>query len=52
MDEKYMKKNNNSLEASFCFICLADISLTYKCVLLPCGHLLRSKCIDLWLKKK
>ena len=51
MDEKYMKKSNNSLEAPFCCICLADIALKHKCVLLPCGHLLHSKCIDLWLKK-
>ena len=51
MDEKYMKKNNNSLEAPFCCICLNDIVLKQKCVLLPCGHLLHSKCIELWLKK-
>ena len=51
MNEKYMKNNNNSLEAPFCCICLADIVLKQKCVLLPCGHLLHSKCIDLWLKK-
>ena len=51
MDEKYMKKQSNSLEAPFCCICLADIILKQKCVLLPCGHLLHSKCIELWLKK-
>ena len=51
MDEKYMKKNSDSLEAPFCCICLADIVLKQKCVLLPCGHLLHSKCIELWLKK-
>ena len=51
MDEKYMKKNSDSLEAPFCCICLADIILKQKCVLLPCGHLLHSKCIELWLKK-
>ena len=46
-----MKKNNSSLEAPFCCICLADIVIKQKCVLLPCGHLLHSKCIELWLKK-
>ena len=51
MDEKYMKKNNNNVEAPFCCICIADITLKQKCVLLPCGHLLHSKCLDLWLKK-
>ena len=51
MNEKYMKNNNNSLEAPFCCICLADIILKQQCVLLPCGHLLHSKCIELWLKK-
>ena len=51
MDEKYMKKSNNNIEAPFCCICLADICLKQKCVLLPCGHLLHSKCLDLWLKK-
>lgn len=51
MDEKHMKKNDNSLEAPFCCICLGDIILKQKCVLLPCGHLLHSKCIELWLKK-
>ena len=51
MNEQYMKKNENSLEAPFCCICLADIALKQKCVLLPCGHLLHSKCIELWLKK-
>ena len=51
MNEKYMKKSENSLEAPFCCICLNDIALKQKCVLLPCGHLLHSKCIELWLKK-
>ena len=53
MNEKYMKKNieNGNLEAPFCCICLAEIKLKQKAVLLPCGHLLHWKCAELWLKK-
>ena len=53
MCEKYMKKNeeNGNLEAPFCCICLAEIQLKQKAVLLPCGHLLHWKCAALWLKK-
>ena len=51
MNENYMKKNDNKLEAPFCCICLNDIILKQKCILLPCGHLLHSKCLELWLKK-
>jgi len=53
MNEKYMKKNieNGNLESPFCCICLAEIILKQKAVLLPCGHLLHWKCAELWLKK-
>jgi len=53
MSEKYCKKTeNNQLEYPNCCICLADIILKQRTVLLPCGHLLHWKCGELWLKKQ
>lgn len=51
MNEKYMKKNGDILENPFCCICLANMILKQKCVLLPCGHLFHYKCVQLWLQK-
>ena len=51
MDEKYMKKNGDNFEAPLCSICLANINLKQKCILLPCGHLFHFKCAHIWLDK-
>ena len=51
MDEKYMKKNGDNFEAPLCSICLANINLKQKCILLPCGHLFHFKCAQIWLDK-
>jgi len=53
MSEKYCKKKENGeIEFPNCCICLADIILKQRSVLLPCGHLLHWKCGELWLKKQ
>ena len=53
MSEKYCKKKENGeIEFRNCCICLADIILKQRSVLLPCGHLLHWKCGELWLKKQ
>ena len=51
MSEKYMKKNGNIFEPPFCCICLANIDLKQKGILLPCGHLFHFKCAKIWLDK-
>ena len=51
MSEKYMKKNGDNFEAPFCCICLANINLKEKSILLPCGHLFHFKCAKIWLEK-
>lgn len=51
MTEKYCKLNNNSLEYPNCCICINDIVLKQKAVLIPCGHILHWKCAEMWLKK-
>ena len=38
--------------ATNCCICMGDIILNQKAVLLPCGHILHWKCGMIWLKKK
>ena len=51
MTEKYMKKNLNSFEAPFCSICLQNINIKQRCILLPCGHLYHFKCLKIRLGK-
>jgi hypothetical protein len=51
MSEKYCKKENNKVELPNCCICLEEISLGEKSILLPCGHMFHSNCIVTWLKK-
>ena len=51
MSEKYMKKNGDIFEPPFCCICLANIDLKQKGILLPCGHLFHFKCAKIWLEK-
>ena len=51
MSEKYMKKNGDNFESPFCCICLTNINLKQKGILLPCGHLFHSNCAKIWLNK-
>ena len=51
MTEKYMKKNADTFEPPFCCICLQNINLKQKCILLPCGHLFHFQCLKFWLNK-
>ena len=51
MNEKYMKKNLDTFEPPFCCICLQNINIKQKCILLPCGHLFHFQCVKLWLNK-
>ena len=50
MNEKYMKKKADTFEPPFCCICLQNINLKQKCILLPCRHLFHFQCLKLWLK--
>ena len=52
MNEKYCKKEKEEkYELPNCCICLDEISLGAKTILLPCGHMFHSDCIITWLKK-
>ena len=51
LTELYCKKNDNGYEYPNCCICMNDIILKQRAVLLPCGHILHWKCGELWLKK-
>ena len=51
MSEKYCKKENIKVELPNCCICLEEISLGEKSILLFCGHMFHSNCIVTWLKK-
>ena len=52
MNEKYCKKEKDGkVELPNCCICLDEIALGEKTVLLPCGHMFHSDCIITWLKK-
>lgn len=51
LTEVYCKKNENGYEYPNCCICINDIALKQKAVLLPCGHILHWKCGQIWLKK-
>ena len=50
MNEKYCKVENDKSEVPNCCICLDEISLGSKTVLLPCGHLFHDDCIVTWFK--
>lgn len=52
LTELYCKKNENGYEFPNCCICMGDIILKQKALLLPCGHILHWKCGEIWLKKK
>lgn len=52
MSEKYCKKEKDGkLELPNCCICIDNIELGVKTILLPCGHMFHSDCILTWLKK-
>ena len=52
LTEKYCKKEKDGkLELPSCCICLDEINIGAKTVLLPCGHMFHSDCIITWLKK-
>ena len=52
LTEKYCKKEKDGkLELPSCCICLDEIVIGAKTVLLPCGHMFHSDCIITWLKK-
>ena len=51
LNEMYCKKQDNGYEYPNCCICINNIILKQKAVLLPCGHLLHWKCGQMWLKK-
>ena len=51
MNEKYCKKEKDNIEMPNCSICLEEISMGAKTILLPCGHMFHSNCILTWLKK-
>ena len=51
LTELYCKKNDNGYEYPNCCICMYDIILKQRAVLLPCGHILHWKCGEIWLKK-
>ena len=51
MNEKFCKKNEKGdLEYPTCSVCLAETSQGEECLLLPCGHIFHSSCIEKWLK--
>jgi hypothetical protein len=51
LSEIYCKKTEKGYEYPNCCICINDIALKQRAVLLPCGHLLHWKCGEIWLKK-
>ena len=52
LTEKYCKKEKDGkLELPNCCICLDEINIGAKTILLPCGHMFHSDCIITWLKK-
>ena len=51
MNEKYCKKENGKVEVPNCCICLDNIEMGAKTILLPCGHMFHCDCILTWLKK-
>ena len=51
MSEKYCKKEGEKLELPNCCICIDEIAIGQKTILLPCGHMFHNDCIVTWLKK-
>ena len=52
MSEKYCKKEGEGkLELPNCCICIEEIAIGQKTILLPCGHMFHNDCIITWLKK-
>ena len=52
MSEKYCKKEGEGkLELPNCCICIEEIAIGQKTILLPCGHMFHNDCIVTWLKK-
>jgi hypothetical protein len=52
MNDKYCKINEKGeVEMPNCSICISDISKGEETLLLPCGHLYHSGCVESWLKK-
>ena len=52
LSEQYCKKNDKGeIELPNCCICILDIQMKEKTVLIPCGHLLHWKCGFMWLKR-
>ena len=51
VNKKDLKEKDGKLELPSCCICLDEIALGEKTVLLPCGHMFHSDCIITWLKK-
>ena len=52
LSEQYCKKDDKGeIELPNCCICILDIQLKEKTVLIPCGHLLHWKCGFMWLKR-
>lgn len=52
MNDKYCKKNEKGeLETPNCSVCISDISKGEETLLLPCGHMYHSGCVEPWLKK-
>ena len=50
MSEKYCKKDSKgNVEKPSCCICLSDIEMKEKTVLLPCGHMFHWNCCLNWL---
>ena len=51
LNEVFCKKNENGYECPNCCICINNIMLKQKTLMLPCGHMLHCKCGQLWIKK-
>lgn len=52
MSEKYCKKEGEGkFELPNCCICIDEIAIGQKTILLPCGHMFHNDCIVTWLKK-
>lgn len=52
MNETYCNKGKDGkIEKPNCIICIADIEMKAKTLLIPCGHMFHESCIKEWLEK-
>jgi hypothetical protein len=51
LTKNFCKKVEGKFELPSCCICISDIKLKEKVILISCGHLYHDKCIIEWLRK-